>query len=92
MTGKIPRAAGQDQRDLWRGAGDAWTWVTELVAATGVWAGIGYLFDRFVFHSWPAGFVVGAVVGNTTGIWWLYHKFSEISAREERKRQQPVRT
>lgn len=91
-AGRMRERFARSERDLWRGAGDAWTWMSELVTATAVWAGVGYLFDRVVFHSWPVGFAVGAVVGNATGIWWLYRRFIDEAAREERERRGPGRS
>ena len=87
VTTRMPRPS--DQRSLWVGLGDAWTWVAELVTATGVWAAIGYGLDR-VFGTWPVLFAIGAVVGNATGIYVLWRRMKHMQARALRDgREQP---
>lgn len=77
----MPRSA--DRRELWLGAGEAWTWVAELLTATGMWAAVGFGLDR-LFGTWPILFAIGAVVGHATGIYILWHKQQEAMARAER--------
>lgn len=76
----MPRTADRAQRELWQGAGDAWTMVAELVTATAVWAAIGYGLDRLV-GTWPILFAIGAVVGNATGIYILWRRMKRMAER-----------
>lgn len=76
----MPRTADQARRELYRGFGDAWTWVAELVTATAVWGAIGYGLDRWL-GTWPVLFAVGAVVGNATGVYILYRRLGERPER-----------
>lgn len=57
--------------------------VSELVTATGVWAGIGYGVDRLL-GSWPVAFAIGAVVGNGTGVYMVYRRSQVMAARARR--------
>ena len=80
---KIPGPWAQSQRELWRGAGDAWTMVTELLTATAVWGAIGFGLDR-LFHTWPILFAVGAVVGHATGIYIVYRRYVQAAEKSGR--------
>lgn len=74
-----------DRRDLWRGAGDAWTLVAYLLTATGVWAAVGYGLDR-LFGTWPVLFAIGAVVGHGAGIYVVYVRTMQAADYERRER------
>lgn len=77
----MPRTADPVTRQqLWRGAGDAWTWISELLTATAVWAAIGFGLDRWL-GTWPVLFAIGAVVGHGTGIYMLFRRSQEMGAR-----------
>jgi F0F1-type ATP synthase assembly protein I len=67
----MPRSYDQARRELYRGAGDAWTIVAELLTATAVWGAIGFGLDR-AFNTWPVLFLVGAVVGHAAGIYLIW--------------------
>ena len=81
----MPRTADQAKRELWLGAGPAWTMASELVTATGVWAAIGYGLDVWL-GTWPILFAIGAVVGNATGIYIIYRKTTQATQRARRAR------
>lgn len=77
----MPRASDQDERRrLYTGAGDGMAKAVDLVTATAVWGGIGYLIDRWL-GTWPIVFAVGTVIGNLTGIYILYRRSIEEGTR-----------
>lgn len=70
----MPRTANpRSQRSMWSGLGDGFNYMADLIAATAVWAGIGYGLDRWL-GTWPVLFAIGAVIGNATGIYLLYRR------------------
>lgn len=73
------------RRELWRGAGDAWTLVTYLVTATGVWAAVGYGLDR-LFGTWPILFAIGTVVGHAAGVYVVYMRTMHVAGDARRDR------
>ena len=48
------------------GADEAWTMVSELVAAVVTWGGIGWLLDRWLDTA-PLLLMIGIVIGTATG-------------------------
>jgi len=84
----MPRPAGWSRRELLLGAGDAWTWVAELITATAVWAAVGYGLD-VALGTWPILFVIGTVVGHATGIYILWHRTKQMAARVARGGEEP---
>jgi len=81
VTYRMPRTADPaTQQAMWRGAGDAWTWVSELLTATAVWGAIGFGLDRWL-GTWPILFAIGAVMGHGAGIYMLFRRSSVMSAR-----------
>lgn len=81
MASRMPRTTGPATRALWRGAGDAWAMVADLVTATGVWAGIGYGLDRWA-GTWPVLFVIGTLAGHATGVYMLYRRSMGMAGRK----------
>lgn len=67
-----------ERRKLYVGMGDGLANAVYIVTATAVWAGIGYLMDRWL-GTWPILFAIGTVLGNFTGVWVLYRKSVEQS-------------
>ena len=55
----------------WQGIGQAYTLLSELIAALAVWGGIGFGLDR-LFHTWPVFFAIGMVVGYGGGAYMIY--------------------
>ncbi len=80
----MPRSAEQARRELWRGAGDAWTYVTELLAGIAVWGGIGYGLDR-LFGTWPILFVIGAVIGHAAGVYVVIVRSKRATEQAQRR-------
>ena len=78
----MPPITDRSRSELWIGAGDAWTMVADLVSAIAVWGAIGYGLDR-VFHTWPALFVVGVVVGHAAGVYVLWLRAQRQTARAQ---------
>lgn len=85
MTNRMPRTAGSDRGSSWAGMGQGYTMLVELLTAIGVWAAIGYGLDRLL-GTGPVLFAIGMVVGAGTGIYILYRRALEASARETRGR------
>ena len=50
------------------GADEAWTMVSELVAAVVTWGGIGWLLDRWLDTA-PLLLMIGIVIGTATGFY-----------------------
>lgn len=69
----MPRPRSPHRKALASEASDGFNRAVDLVAATGFYAGIGYLLDRWL-GTWPVIFVIGAVVGNLTGIYIVYKR------------------
>lgn len=72
----MPPSPRPGERELWRGAGDAWTMVSELLTATAVWAAVGYGLDRWI-GTWPVLFAIGATIGHATGIYMLWRRLRQ---------------
>lgn len=89
VTTRMPRTIEEAQRELWRGAGDAWTMVADLLTATAVWGAVGFGLDK-VFGTAPVLLVIGAVVGHATGIYMVYRRGQQMRARAERGRRRSM--
>ena len=85
--GRAPRYADR---------GDGWTLATELLTATFVWGGIGWLGDRWLDTA-PVLMVVGFVVGNALGVYLIWIRsqdrftleHAQLMAQRARTRQPP---
>lgn len=69
----VSRRFEHEGRKLWSGVGQAWTYLSTLIAGVAVWAGVGYGLDAWL-GTRPVLFVVGALVGNFGGIYLVYVK------------------
>ena len=76
----MPRTADQARRELWLGFGDALTVLSEFLTAIAVVGAIGFGLDR-LFDTWPVFFVSGVVVGNALGIYLMWLRAKNPSAR-----------
>jgi F0F1-type ATP synthase assembly protein I len=68
---------------MWRGLGDAWTAVSYLICGIAFWGGAGYGLDR-LFHTGPALFVTGVLIGNAGGVYLIYLRTLPRDEREKR--------
>ena len=76
-----------DRNDVWRGVDGAWVMTVELLTATFVWGGIGWLLDAFVFDSRPWGMVGGFVLGFALGMYLLYLRMQRAWQAEDERRE-----
>ncbi|CAN5486828.1 hypothetical protein BH23ACT7_BH23ACT7_13560 [soil metagenome] len=69
------RIATETRRDFWADMDSGWVMVAELVSATFVWGGIGWLLDRWLGTA-PWLLSIGFVVGWATGFYLVYLRSS----------------
>jgi F0F1-type ATP synthase assembly protein I len=80
-----------DERDRWfrrdslRDLDRGWAISAELLTATAVWGGIGWLLDRWL-GSDPWLFAVGVLVGFSLGTYLVFKRHEEVARREDGKR------
>jgi ATP synthase protein I len=67
--------------DLDRG----WAISAELLTATAVWGGIGWLLDRW-FGSTPWLFAIGLLLGFGLGTYIVFKRFEVVAAAEDARR------
>lgn len=60
-------------RKMWSGVGEAWTYLSTIIAGIAVWGAAGYGLDYWL-GTRPVLFVIGALVGNFGGIYLVYAK------------------
>lgn len=72
------------RREAFRGLDQSSVMGVELVSATIVWAGVGWLIDGWLGTS-PWFFAAGAIVGNAAGIYlvWLRGRRLEPGPRRQ---------
>lgn len=76
--------------------GDGWTLAMELLTATFLWGGIGWLVDRWLDTA-PVLMVLGFVLGNVLGVYLIWvrsqdrftREHTELMARRARTRTGP---
>lgn len=86
-TGSVPRTPRHNDRD------DGWTLAAELLTATFVWGGVGWLVDQWL-GTGPVVMALGFVLGNGLGIYliWLRsqdrftQEHADLMARRARRR------
>lgn len=66
------------------GLGEAWTMVSELLAATLVWGAIGFGLDHWL-GIYPVLTVLGALVGHATGIYILIRRAKQMEVRARKR-------
>jgi F0F1-type ATP synthase assembly protein I len=68
-----PELRAAQRRQTWRGLEHANTVGVEMVTAVLLWAGLGWLVDRWLGTD-PWFLAIGAIVGNVAGIYliWLH--------------------
>jgi ATP synthase protein I len=75
----------QFRRETWADLDRGWTTSFELLTATGVWMGIGWLLDRWLETS-PWFLACGAVLGFALGTYLIFLRAEEQGRAEEAKR------
>lgn len=75
----------QFRRELWADMDSGWAMTVELLTATGVWMGIGWLVDRWL-ETAPWFLVGGAVIGFALGTYLLFLRAEDTGRAEEAKR------
>lgn len=73
------------RRELWRDADSGWAMTVELLTATGVWMGIGWLLDRWL-STGPWLMLAGALLGFGLGTWLVFLRAQDQGRAEEAKR------
>lgn len=83
-----PRDRSHDhgRSDLWRDADSAWFLSVELLTATFVWGGVGWVVDTYVLHSSPWAMIVGFLLGFGLGMYLLYLRMQADGRREDELR------
>lgn len=72
-------------RDLWRDMDSGWAMTVELLTATAVWGGIGWLIDRWLDIE-PWAMVSGILLGFALGMYMVFLRAEEQGKAEEAKR------
>jgi ATP synthase protein I len=65
------RKAQETRQEFWDDMDSGWIMVAELLTATFLWGGIGWLADRWLGTA-PWLMSIGFVVGNATGFYLVY--------------------
>lgn len=68
----------------WAGMGEAWSYLSTIVSGVLVWGAIGYGLDRLLSTA-PVLLVVGALVGNSCGIYLVYARATRQSEEATRR-------
>ena len=75
-----------ERRELWQGLDGSWAMTVELLTATIVWGGIGWLLDVYAFDSRPWAMLGGSVLGFVLGMYLLYLRMQQDGRREDERR------
>ncbi|MGH3442571.1 MAG: AtpZ/AtpI family protein [Nitriliruptorales bacterium] len=76
----------RDRSDIWRDADSAWFLSAELLTATFVWGGIGWIVDTHVTQTSPWAMVAGFVLGFALGMYMLFLRLQEVGRVEDERR------
>jgi len=74
-SGSVPRTPRYADR------GDGWTLAMELLTATFMWGGVGWLADRWLDTA-PVLMVLGFVLGNALGVYLIWVRSQDRFTRE----------
>lgn len=70
---------------MWRDFDAGWIMTVELLTATFVWGGIGWLVDRWL-DTEPWAMVGGFLLGSALGMYVLFLRATRIGQQEDAKR------
>lgn len=70
--GSAPVTTGR-KKAAWAGIDSAHSVAAEVMGALLVWAGIGWLLDRWLGTT-PWFLAIGALVGNAAAVWMMYQR------------------
>lgn len=89
------RAPGVPDQPRYVDRDDSWTLAAELVTATFLWGGIGWLLDRWLATG-PVLMAIGFVLGNALGVYLLWVRSHDRFARDHQellaRRERPPRS
>jgi ATP synthase protein I len=80
-AGHAARSEPAPQRGRYADAGLGWTLAMELLTATFVWGGIGWLVDGWL-GTGPVLMAIGFVLGNGLGIYLIWLRSSDRFAND----------
>lgn len=75
----------QFRREMWRDMDSGWTMTAELLTATAVWMGIGWLLDRWLGTD-PWIMLGGALLGFALGTYVTFLRADARGKAEESRR------
>ncbi len=75
-----------ERLDFWRDLDTGWAMTVELITATFVWGGIGWLLDNYVLHTDPWLMVGGFILGFVLGMYRLYLRMQEDGRVQDERR------
>lgn len=81
----MDKRADDFRRELWRDMDSGWAMTVELLTATGVWGGIGWLLDRWL-ETGPWLLAGGVLLGFALGMYLVFLRADEQGKAEEAKR------
>jgi F0F1-type ATP synthase assembly protein I len=70
-----------ERRSTWSGVDQSGIMGAELVSAVLLWAGLGWLLDRWLGTD-PWFLAIGALVGNAAGVYLIYLRAQRMDAAE----------
>jgi F0F1-type ATP synthase assembly protein I len=70
--------SASQRRQAWRGLDHGAVMGVELITAVLMWAGIGWLIDRWL-GTGPWFFAIGALIGNAAGLYLIWLRAERMS-------------
>lgn len=75
-----------ERLDFWRDVDTGWAMTLELLTATLVWGGVGWLLDTYVLRTDPWLMVGGFILGFALGMYRLYLQMQEDGRVQDERR------
>lgn len=76
----------EERREVHRGSDAAAALAAELVSAVFAYGAIGWVLDRYVFHTAPWLMVGGFMLGSVLGMYLLYRRMMDEGRVEDARR------